>query len=163
MGWWSTDLMGGDAPMDIHGWWTDKAGLAGDDLPYPGRAFTAAQADAVAAVLPADLDAAKAAIAPWETRQPDPVARQVLGIVWMQTGRPMPDDIKAYVVSLNDTDLADWHGDPDREAVLAGFADTVNGYAGGQRMRFDSKGLLTAVNDMIAEGRTGMVNQWVGD
>ena len=161
MGWWSTDLMGGDAPLDIHGWWTDKAGLVGDTLPYPGQALTDAQAAAVAAVLPADLDAAKAAIARWETRRPDPVARQVLGIVWMQTGRPMPDDIKAFVLSLNDNDLAAWHGDPDRERRLAAFAGAVNAYTGGQRMEFGSKGLLSAVNDMLTEGRTGPVNHWV--
>ncbi|AXV09955.1 hypothetical protein DVS28_b0185 (plasmid) [Euzebya pacifica] len=158
MGWWSTDLMGGDAPMDIHGWWTDKAGLDFDDLPYPGRALTTAQADAVAAVLPADLDAAKATLSRWETHGPDPVARHLLGIVWMQTGRPMPDDIKAHVVSLNDTDLAAWHGDPDREAALDAFADTVNAYTGGQRMEFTSKGLFAAINDLVTDGRPGLVN-----
>lgn len=129
MGWWSDDILGGDSPLDIHGFLTDKAGLDYNDLPYPGQPLTGEQAAAVARILPADAAGVDALLAPFE-KFDKPVARHVLAVVWMQSGAPMPDDVRAVLIAACDQDDEGWAGNPDRVEKRTALAARIRDYTG---------------------------------
>lgn len=154
MGWWSKDIMGGDSPLDakdeIYG--ICKVEEFGDD----GREITR---EDIEAHLPEILEKFR------ETENNEYYADraiyfQVLGVLMMQTGTPISEELKAEILENSKTD--DWAmEDEERKQIVEGFHQAIEVY-NGTPIRIKSRGLFEVLAEHIASGNGGLINKGKG-
>lgn len=134
MGWWSATIMGGDTPQDVYEDIIEMVNAVdhiddGGD-PEGGDLDDKVWARAVDAGVKATSESE------WlefiESNDDPEIAAQVVAVVLMQHGAPLPASVVAQAVEASmDEDLDDWGDSADeRRGYLSHFMETMNTYNG---------------------------------
>lgn len=141
MGWWSTDVLGGDPPLDILANLEQVLGLEAENgsggVLYPLDQLDPAQRDKARAAFEAQPDAFVSYNFLAEQisggYQPDYwIAVQVMASVAMAVGARMGDNLKALALRAADQDpwMADQPGDFERAESIQAYRQAVSDYTG---------------------------------
>jgi hypothetical protein len=139
MGWWSTDILGGDTPLDCLGFYEEKTGVP--DI-YPLEQLTPEKADALRKHIEAD-DMAWLRLAD-ETYCEHSVAVQVGALLAMTVGAKLGNEYKLAAIPVILDDEWAGEGEPARVRTINGFAKTLTGYVG-MPTPIPSRGLFEAM------------------
>ncbi len=148
MGWWSKDIMGGDSPLDakdeIYG--ICKVEEFGDN----GREITREDLEAN---LPRILEKFRGT----EYYSDRAISFQVLGVLMMKTGTPIPEELKAEILKNSSAD--EWASeDEERKQIVEGFHAAIESYDG-TPIVIRSRGLFEVIIEHVASGKQGLVNK----
>jgi hypothetical protein len=146
MGWWSTDIMGGDTPLDFESELYHHAGVKQFDEDCNSPDLTA---EDIARALPAYLSEVAEK---YEIAEDRPVALQVLAYFMMKTGCPISEELKARFHQAADDD--EWASeDEERFRVMQEFKAALDSHQPGQSLTLPTKGLFqTIFEGMMKEG-----------
>jgi hypothetical protein len=151
MGWWSKDIMGGDSPLDAK---DEIYGICnveefGDD----GREITR---EDIEANLPEILEKFRGTENN-EYYSDRAIYFQVLGVLMMETGAPISEELKAEILENSKTD--EWASeDEERKQIVEGFHTAIESYDG-TPIVIKSRGLFEVMAEHIADGKTGLINK----
>lgn len=138
MGWWSTDIIGGDAPLDFEDAIYNICGI--DKFPEEGG-----KARISAATLEENLDEIVAMID--EDTYDNGIGYQVLGVMMMESGAEISPDLRFEITRSCTED--EWaKEDEDRQTSILGLLGALDAYDNKTPIIIKSKGLF----EMIAEG-----------
>jgi len=151
MGWWSKDIMGGDSPLDakdeIYG--ICKVEEFGDN----GREITREDLEAN---LPRILESFRGTENN-EYYSDRAISFQVLGVLMMKTGTPIPEELKAEILENSSAD--EWATeDEERKQIVEGFHAAIESYDG-TPIVIRSRGLFEVIIEHVASGKQGLVNK----
>lgn len=175
MGWWGFEPLAGDLPLDLLSYLPDALGLDSDpdlsDGLYPDGTLPddvrpqvaarlngtdAAGGDAIIAAMFAGEDQE------WVAREGDPVAWQILAVVWMASGAPMGDDVKVRARQAVTDDP--WRKNEEaagvsggRQAALDQFVAAVDRYSG-TPTAVRARTLGEAFDAAADAGHSGIIN-----
>lgn len=146
MGWWSKDIMGGDAPYD----WEDEIyEICGAEMWPEGRTSKGK-------ISPDQFTEHLEKIIVALRKSKDPIGYQVLGVLMMESGADMPEEVKSKIMQACHDD--EWaRRDPEREEKILELHDKVLKYDG-TTVEIKSKGLFQAIAEHVSAGKTGLVN-----
>ena len=139
MGWWSTDILGGDTPLDCLGIYEEKAGVP--DI-YPLETLAPEKADALRKHIEAD-DMAWLRLAD-AMYQEHSVAVQVGTLIAMTVGARLGPKYKAAAIPAILEDEWAAEGETARVRTINGFAKALARYTG-TPTRIHSRGLFEAM------------------
>lgn len=147
MGWWSEDIMGGDAPLDFE----DEIFEICDTEKFPeegGIGKVSAEA------LENNLDEILAML----ERSKDYIGYQVLAVMMMGSGAFISDDVKADMIKGCDDD--EWAKDDEtRKEKVEALKSAITSYDGKTPVVITSKGLFETIFKHIEDGNEGLVNK----
>lgn len=147
MGWWSTDIMGGDEPLDFQDEIYDLSGIDNDYDIIPKKKFD----------LNVILDHftnkhyyTKSNSNWMENTDEGNVFYQVLGVIMMKSGIVIPDELKEKMIKAAEND--EWASEEDeRKEKMDSFISTVKSFDG-TPIIINSKGLFETIkNNNIKE------------
>jgi hypothetical protein len=142
MGWWSTDVLGGDPPLDAICVIEDKVGMG--NL-YPPASLSADERSALAKVLTEEVSSEL-----FDEFTVDFVSIQVLGVMIMASGGEMTDRVRAGVINAAGED--EWaKEDSERRAVMDQLTEAVSGYSSGVPTDTAHQGLFEVIADHLAK------------
>ena len=148
MGWWSTDIMGGDSPLDFEDEFYDIAGV--NKFPESGG-MTKLNKESVEK----NFDKFVAVVKKCDY-EPE-VGWQVLAVTAIGAGAKIPVVAmsKMKQACVNDS----WAKEnDDRKKSVESLLDVLNEY-NGTPIIITSKGLFEVINNHISNGNTGLVNK----
>ena len=150
MGWWSTDILGGDTPLD---WEEDiKEIISGGYL--TNNDVTAEQFENMDEVFVNNKIGSIAQLRMYDKS----IAYQVLAVIGMRGGAGISMQLKILMLSHIRQD--EWqHEDEDRRAVIENLMNTLKTYDGTVPVKINSKGLLEVYAEHKANGKTGLINK----
>jgi len=149
MGWWSTDILGGDTPLDYEedikeiisgGYLTDKD-ITAEQFENMDEVFVNNKIDTIA-----------------QTKDEKSIAYQVLAVIGMRVGARISMQLKILMLSHIRQD--EWqHEDYDRRVIIENLMNTLKTYDGTAPVKINSKGLLEVYAEHRANGKTGLINK----
>lgn len=149
MGWWDSNILGGDPPLDVLGWLSDAIG--GEKL-YPLR-FDAEQTAIIRAKLEALPDYIITDGVTGSGRLGSDESLPVVAAAFMAVGAAMSPKFKSEALRAT---RDDYYGGPDwkdggvsRAAVMAKHAELIEAHEPGKCVDIEQKGLF----EKMAEGR----------
>jgi hypothetical protein len=148
MGWWSTDIMGGDSPLDFEDEFYDIAGV--NKFPESGG-MTKLNKESVEKNFDKFVSVVKKC-----DYEPE-VGWQVLAVTAIGAGAKIPVVAMAEMkrACVNDS----WAKEnDDRKKSVESLLDVLNEY-NGTPIIITSKGLFEVINNHISNGNTGLVNK----
>ena len=123
MGWWSATVMGGDTPLDYQGDMVDLCGVDYDKFADMDYDHTKIRSE-----IESNLDKLVEYCNSVKYGEPE-IAWQVLGVIILESGSKLPDDIKTKIVEAADND--DWaQEDEERNRYMKAFKYAVENYNG---------------------------------
>jgi len=145
MGWWSTDILGGDTPLD---WEDEFYGIAGVDK------FDNAPKGRIN-YIPKDIleqkqfEYAERLDSSEKWAEPE-IGYQVLAVMMMRAGASLDPEIKGKMVTAALGD--EWaQEDSEREENIQGLVQALSQYDGKTPILIKSKGLFEVIYDKISE------------
>jgi len=135
MGWWSTDIMGGDTPLDFEDEIFDICGTEKFTDDYSVR--NELTAESLEKNLPQILETLRNAA--------DPVGFQVLGVLMMKAGATISPELKDEIVEMAKKD--DWD-EEERVATIQNFCQAVETYDG-TPVVINSRGLFEMMYNFL--------------
>jgi len=147
MGWWSETIMGGDAPLDWVGFLCDgwaQHDWERDDT-WHGYSVTKELIDANLGRILKNLRTCKV-MGPG-----DPIGWQVLGVMIMEHGARMPEDVRGHVLQVTSEMNPQEEGwcDPEaRQRSLDNFWAAVHNYDG-TPVKITEEGLFEAIDKLL--------------
>jgi hypothetical protein len=156
MGWWSADIFGGDTPLDEVYELEQMIGV--EDI-YPIERWDDDVLEAVTQGLFKCRDslAHKMEKGLAEGSSYGAVFAQIVGAIWMATGLPMPDEIRA--ATLRGCDDDEWMREEgtlsERGRIITAFRETVEQYDGIQRVITKTKGLFERFDELMTSPGEG--------
>lgn len=141
MGWWSTDIMGGDTPLDIECFIYDilevqqfvgdtKTGLTKEHFADPYEIIQKI----------GQMDDGY-----WLKGDDGNIFYQVLGVLMMKAGAPIETALKAKMINAAHKD--EWADeDEERKQRMSSFVDALNRYDGTEPFVIKSAGLFDRIN-----------------
>lgn len=151
MGWWSTDIMGGDSPLDAK---DEIFGICGvEEFGDDGRELTKE-----------DFEKNMPQILEFLRGQENndyydekAIGFQVLGVLMMKAGAPISPELKQEILDNSQTDS--WaKEDMERGQIVENFHVAIEHYDGAPVI-IKSKGLFEAIDEHLSQGKTGLVNK----
>lgn len=145
MGWWSTEIMGGDTPMD----WEDHFFTICDADKYDDDGnLIKIKKDVFAKKL-------KHLVNRIDIVKHEPqIGWQVLAVMMMEAGAKIPDDIKEQMVLSCETDP--WSKEnPERKTHTEALKATLNTYED-KPIKFQFKGLFAVIGERLAKDKEGL-------
>lgn len=142
MGWWSTCILGGDAPLDLLHVLCSEIGVAynseeGDAWSEYGFAYTRRDIDKN---LPAVLKRIE------KMRWDRGIAYQVLGHMILSTGAKLPAKLRDKIVAAAESD--EWaQEDEERAAEMAKLIKALHAHTPGKIKKLPQKGLLQLIEE----------------
>ena len=122
MGWWSTAVLGGDEPLDWMAGFEDELGVA--EL-YPVEHLAD---DVVSKLRAALVDATDRFVA--TAGELEPVQGQVLAVLFLASGAPLPGLLADALVDCARNDIEDWGDNPERALEMQRLITAVQTYDG---------------------------------
>ena len=139
MGWWSTDILGGDAPLDYEDAIYDICGI--DKFPEEGG-----KARISAAVLEENL--AEIIVMIDEDAYDNEIGYQVLGVMMMASGAEITPDLRFEIIrSCNEDDWA--KEDEERQRSILGLLGALDAYDNKTPIIVKSKGLFEVMSEKL--------------
>jgi len=136
MGWWSTDIMGGDSPLDVEDFMFDKAGV--EKFPEEGGPGKLSKKW---------LEKNQTTIIDKMYKGGSPekddldIAYQVLGYWILKVGAKLDNELKIKILNAAETD--NWaEGNGERELTMKLFADAVKAYDPTKAVEIKQTGLI---------------------
>jgi hypothetical protein len=151
MGWWSKDIMGGDTPLDAK---DEIYGICNvEEFGDEGRELVR---EDIEANLPKILERFRKA-ANNDYYSDRAIYFQILGVMMMKTGTPIPEELKIEILENSSTD--EWAvEDEERKQIVEGFHTAIKAYDG-TPIHIRSRGLFEVIAEHIESGKTGLVNK----
>jgi hypothetical protein len=132
MGWWSTDILGGDTPLDYKDQFYDICEI--DAFSEEGEVKTSAH------VLEEHLDEILAFLDKDEWGEAG-IGYQVLAVLMMEAGANISKDLRFEMVNACNED--EWaKGDEDRQRSILGLLNALEVYDNQTPIKINSKGLF---------------------
>ncbi len=152
MGWWSTDIMGGDSPLD----WEDYFYDICDVNKFPE------DSDGIAPLKKKDIEDNLGKIIAKIESADDPydksIGYQVLTVLMMKAGAVIDDDMKKTFTEWIMKD--EWaKEEEERMVAVQGLAHALETYDSKRPIVIKSKGLFQTIAEHIADGKEGLVNR----
>jgi hypothetical protein len=148
MGWWSTTIMGGDSPLDFE----DAFYGICDAEKWDGNKQVPIPAKTLAIHLPKILDYIQECEG-WDLQ----MGYQVLGVMLMKSGCPIPRELKDKIVWAAEND--EWaQGDGERMRHCQKFAKQIQSYEGSPT-KVDQEGLFEVFLKHKETGGSGLINK----
>jgi hypothetical protein len=156
MGWWSTDILGGDSPLD----WQSVL-YKGLDIPYFDDEHTKVGThDGLGEIKPSDINRAKqnelidfikqetqGQIDRWGESDDRSIAMQVLSLMIMKSGAKTTKKNKKELIKW--IRLDEWATEEhEREEHISDLVDAINKYDG-TPMKYKGKGLFQQIAERI--------------
>lgn len=151
MGWWSTTIMGGDSPLDVEDGiyeickaqkWGEGKGKG--KIKIPVKNFM----DKLPQII-SYIEEERG----WYLE----IGYQVLGVMMMEIGAPIPEELKVRILQAAEAD--EWaKQDEVRRSHCHKFAKTLRDY-NGKSTKIESEGLFAAFNKFRASGGSGLINK----
>lgn len=140
MGWWSEDVMGGDTPLDLQSFIYNAL----DIKQYPDKDY---EGEIVIPSNVYDYDKIVKHLAKddeyWLNGNTNNIFHQVLGVMMMESGAPISDELKANIIIGAEKDQ--WAnedgGDELRKKIMDSLIETIKSYDG-TPTKIKSAGLL---------------------
>ena len=154
MGWWSKDIMGGDAPLDFE----DEIfkicnieRISGNSSKLTKEHFEEHLSEILEMLRKQRNNQYYDRFA---------IGFQVLGVLMMSCGATITDELKTEIKTASETDT--WaNEDPERKEIINGFHKALNVY-NGTPITFQSKGLFEVLTERISSGNKGLINKGKG-
>ncbi len=152
MGWWSTDIMGGDTPLD----WEDYFYSICNVEKFPEGS------NGIAPLKKKDIEdnlgAIMAKIEGVNEFYDKSIAYQVLTVLMMKAGAVIDDDMKKTFTEWIMKD--EWaQEEEERMQAIRGLVDALAKYDSKRPVVIKSKGLFQVIAEHIADGKEGLVNR----
>lgn len=155
MGWWSTDILGGDGPYDVRGELIEV--IVGQRDP-DAEHFWYMKGTKKSYRMLLNNNMRKVVRAAKNLAEGYEEAGQVLGYIIMELGANMSRRTKAFILQSARNDL--WAQENDeRKAVIDDFIAKVKAYVPGKPVKMEHKGLFATISEHIADGKEGLVNK----
>lgn len=159
MGWWSKTVMGGDTPMDMQCHINDVLKISDEATPHQVMvAFNrGTNLDKCLFVVKQRTDY-------YCTDDHLAIAGQVLGVMIIESGARLPMNVRAHVLASIDAD--EWaQTDEQRKVIMQAFRAQIVAYPheGGSPVEVDYEGLFDKIAKHEAAGKTGLVNERLGE
>jgi hypothetical protein len=139
MGWWSTDIMGGDSPLDFEDEIFDICNV--NKFPEGGGMAKLTKED-----LQPHLEEIIAMIE--KSRSEKVIGYQVLAVLTMGAGCPVDESLKAKMVEA--CHLDDWsHENEEREIAVGGLLKALEAYDGKTPIKIKSRGLFEVMAEKL--------------
>lgn len=150
MGWWSSDIMGGDTPLDFEGLIYELLGVEmftedpvnDDKIMLTKEQLEKGQQKCLYRILRHKFDVE--------------IGLQVLGYMMINVGAKMTEETKINVLAGIDAD--DWK-EKERIDKMKAFRTIVENYDGSAPIEITSEGLFEAISNHIQSGNEGLVNK----
>ena len=146
MGWWSSDIMGGDTPLDCKSILYEIVGV--DQFSNKKLKASHFSTEAITQYLEKseEID--------------DTINYQVLGVLMMGAKAPIDESLKTSIIDACEND--EWgNEDEERKSKLNEFIDQLKKYDGTSQVIIKSKGLFQTIAEHVKEGKTRLVNKHV--
>lgn len=148
MGWWSTDILGGDGPLDFEDEFFEIAKV--DKFPESGEIADIPKETVEKCINEFVTVIEKDTYEPW-------IGWQVLAVTVMKVGAKVTDSIKNKMIEACDAD--EWaQEDSDRKRACDGLKKALQQYDG-TPIIIKSKGLFEVIFKHIEDGKDGLVNK----
>lgn len=141
MGWWSTDIMGGDTPLDYKDAFYDICGV--DEFPETGVRINLTREDIETHLneMVEFLDKNK-----WGDSD---IGYQVLGVLLLRAGATINGDLRDFIMQACEND--EWAAEDDRRlAATTNLFNAIRDYENGIPVRITSKGLFEVMFDKLS-------------
>jgi hypothetical protein len=137
MGWWSTDIMGGDSPLDAK---DEIFGICHvEEFPETGTQVSLTKED-ISNNLPKILEYVRSqANNPYYDEKA--IAYQVLGVLMMKAGAEISPELKTEILEASDTDSWSETND-DRARTVQNFHKAIEAYDNVNPVLITSRGLF---------------------
>lgn len=146
MGWWSTDIMGGDTPYDIQGDFDHTFGDPIEDEDQCWATFSKPVSGVKMLEFIANTEKAYGAFSSPE------VIGQVVGFIAIDNGWPMSQDFRKKVLASIDAEEVDgWTDNSERQQALDTFRTLVENYPSkGSKVEMPhQKGLFEQLDELF--------------
>jgi len=152
MGWWSTDIMGGDSPLDVK---DEIFGICEvNEFPDEGPAVKLKAKD-FEEKGPQILEMLRK-LKNNQYYDDHAIGFQVLGVLMMEAGAPISEELKAEILEASGRDS--WAASNiERGVKIESFQRAIREYDGTPRV-IKSKGLFEVIGEHLDGGGTGLVN-----
>ncbi len=157
MGWWSTDIMGGDSPLDVK-----------DEIFEICEVEEFDDNDGHTDLTKEDLVNNLEKILGYIRKQENndyyderAIAFQVLGVLIMKAGAPISEELKAEIFENSKTDS--WaQENEERAQVVNLFHQALEVYDGKHPIEIKSRGLFEVMAEHLNSGNKGLINKGKG-
>lgn len=137
MGWWSTDIMGGDKPLDFE-----------DSIYEICKVEKFPEEGGIAKIPSKTLMEHLTEIMNMIEKADDVIGYQVLAVLIMNAGAPISEDTRRKIYEACDND--DWaKGDSDRRDSIINLKNAVMAYDGKTPIVITSKGLFEVMAEKL--------------
>ena len=157
MGWWSTDIMGGDSPLDVK-----------DEIFEICEVEEFDDNDGHTDLTKEDLVNNLEKILEYIRKQENndyyderAIAFQVLGVLMMKAGAPISEELKAEILKNSKTDS--WAQENEERAQIVNlFHQALEVYDGKHPIEIKSRGLFEVMAEHLNSGNKGLINKGKG-
>jgi len=141
MGWWSTDIMGGDTPLDYKDAFYDICGV--DEFPETGVRVKLTRED-----METHLNEMVEFIDKNEWDDSD-IGYQVLGVLLMRAGATINGDLRDFIMQACENDA--WATmDDERQIATTNLFNAIRDYENGTPVVITSKGLIRVITEKLS-------------
>jgi hypothetical protein len=157
MGWWSTDIMGGDSPLDVK----DVIFEICEVEEFDGND---GHIDLTKEDLVNNLEHILSYVRDQDNNSyydERAIAFQVLGVLMMKAGAPISEELKAEILKNSKTDS--WaQENEERAQVVNLFHQALEVYDGKHPIEIKSRGLFEVMAEHLNSGNKGLINKGKG-
>lgn len=142
MGWWSTDIMGGDSPLDWEGDFYDVCGV---DMWIGNK-----QKPLTKEILEKNISAMVSKVENEKYAEDRNIGFQVIGVLLMKSGSVIDPTLKKKITQACKDD--EWaKEDDERKASVNSFMEKLKEYKGETPVVIKSKGLFEVMAEKISK------------
>ena len=150
MGCWSTDILGGDTPMDFEDEIYDICKVE----KFKGEKINNIPSE----ILEKNMVSIMEMINEYDGDDEWNIGYQVLAVLMLASGSPIRVDLKSNMIKACNDD--EWsNDDSERRQKVNALKEAINKYDGKTPIVITSKGLFQTIAENIADGKTGLVNK----